>query len=247
MTYFETLKDIFTPLFVAVGGLIVVGGGLSTIVYWIFKILSERWLNAKFEERLVAYKHEQQKEIEQLRFKINALMDRTTKLHQREFDVLPEAWARMNDAYWEVKGLVASLQQYPDVNRMTPQHLDAFLAKCKLAEWEQDELSASSDKSKYYIDRISWHRIYETRITCGEFQRYLLKNGIFIPTDLKTKFSKLEELIRSALIEHKVGKVHGVSNSMHKELTKLIEVGPGLLKNLEAEVQSRLWNSELLL
>jgi putative transposase len=26
-------------------------------------------------------------------------MDRTTKLHQREFDVLPEAWGRLNDAF----------------------------------------------------------------------------------------------------------------------------------------------------
>jgi hypothetical protein len=61
----------------------------------LFKVLGEKWLNAKFEERLAQYKHAQQKEIEQLRFRINSLMDRTTKLHQHEFDVLPEAWSRL--------------------------------------------------------------------------------------------------------------------------------------------------------
>jgi hypothetical protein len=30
-------------------------------------VLGEKWLNAKFEERLAEYKHAQQKEIEQLR------------------------------------------------------------------------------------------------------------------------------------------------------------------------------------
>ena len=52
-----------------------------------------QWLDSKFAERLEAYKHQQQRELEQLRFQINALFDRVTKLHQREFQVLPDAYA----------------------------------------------------------------------------------------------------------------------------------------------------------
>jgi hypothetical protein len=77
----ESIQNILGPILTAIGAFIVAGGGLAAIVYAIFKFFSEKWLNAKFEERLAAYKHEQQKEIEQLRFKINALMDRTVKLH----------------------------------------------------------------------------------------------------------------------------------------------------------------------
>jgi len=46
---------------------------------------------------LLAYKHEQQKELEHLKFSINAQMDRATKLHQREFEALPEAWSNSTD------------------------------------------------------------------------------------------------------------------------------------------------------
>jgi hypothetical protein len=81
-----------TDILAAIGALIVGSGTIGAIAFGLFKVLGEKWLNAKFEERLAEYKHAQQKEIEQLRFRINSLMDRTTKLHQHEFEVLPEAW-----------------------------------------------------------------------------------------------------------------------------------------------------------
>jgi hypothetical protein len=160
--------------------------------------------------------------------------------------VLPEAWAQLNDAYWQVKGLVASLRSYPDVNRMTTQHLGEFLAKSELAQWEQEELKQATDKTRYYIERISWREIFEAKKAYGKFQIYFLKNGIFIPADLKVKFSELDDLIRGALIEHEVAKQHGHAISQQEELMKLIKTGPTLLKALEADVQSRLWNSQLL-
>jgi hypothetical protein len=69
--------------FAAVGYIVVGAGAIGTVVWWIFRTFSEKWLNAKFEERLAAYKHEQQKELEHLKFAINTQMDRATKLHQK--------------------------------------------------------------------------------------------------------------------------------------------------------------------
>jgi hypothetical protein len=66
--------------FAAVIGYAVVGASaVSAFVWWLYRTFSEKWLNAKFEERLAAYKHEQQKELEQLKFPINSQMDRATK------------------------------------------------------------------------------------------------------------------------------------------------------------------------
>jgi hypothetical protein len=115
----STLQNILAAL----GGLVVGGGILGTVVYTIFKILGEKWLNAKFEERLAAYKHAQQRELEELKFQINTLMDRTLKLHQREFDVLPEAWGRLNDAFKVIRPVTLGFQQSPDVNAMSVRFL----------------------------------------------------------------------------------------------------------------------------
>lgn len=64
-------------------------------------------MNTKFEQRLAAYKHEQQKELEQLKFAINAQMDRATKLHQKEFEVLPEASGKLMNAYGVIMSVIA--------------------------------------------------------------------------------------------------------------------------------------------
>jgi len=87
------------PLVTAIGALVLGGGALTTITYWGFKLLASKWLDSKFAERLQALKHDQQKELEELRLKINTLFDRTTKLHQNEFESLPHAWALINDAH----------------------------------------------------------------------------------------------------------------------------------------------------
>jgi hypothetical protein len=38
-----------------IGGLIMAGGGGAAIAFALFKVFGEKWLNAKFEERLAEY------------------------------------------------------------------------------------------------------------------------------------------------------------------------------------------------
>jgi hypothetical protein len=86
------MAPMYTEFMAYIGNIVFAGAGGAAVVVGLLKLFGEKWLNTKFEERLATFKHEHQKEIEQLRLRINTLMDRTTKLHQREFDVLPEAW-----------------------------------------------------------------------------------------------------------------------------------------------------------
>jgi len=89
---------------------VAAGGGLTLIAYQIFKRFAVKWLDSKFEERLQALKHKHGKEIERLRFEIAKLLDRATKLHQREFEVLPEAWSKLNDAFWNTQSVSRSVK-----------------------------------------------------------------------------------------------------------------------------------------
>src|SRR5438270_8371291 len=113
------MGDIIQSMLAAVGAVFAIGGGIAALAYALLRFFGEKWLNAKFEERLAAYKHAQQKELEELRFKINTLMDRTIKLHQREFDVLPEAWGRLRDTFNILHRVSLGFQQSPDVNAMS--------------------------------------------------------------------------------------------------------------------------------
>src|SRR6266850_6530058 len=115
--------DFIANLLATIGAIVIGAGAVGAFAWWLFRLFSEKWLNAKFEERLAAYKHEQQKELEHLKFSINAQMDRATKLHQKEFEALPEAWARLMRAHGLTMSVVSRFQSTPDLNAMKPAQL----------------------------------------------------------------------------------------------------------------------------
>lgn len=236
--------EILEKVAAAFGAIVIASGTLTGLALWLFKVFGEKWLSNKFSERLEAFKHDQQKEIEHLRFEISKLLDRTTKLHQREFEVLPRAWSLLSKSYHAVKGVTAGLQTYPDISRMSAAHLEEFLSKSPLENWQKDELRSASDLNRYYQDAIFWHHAGIARKACRKSAVYLLRNGIFMPPALKEKFHKIEKLAWSALVEHELNKAHDIRPMQREEMQRLLKDGDPLMKELEAEVQKRLWSSE---
>jgi hypothetical protein len=157
----RTMKQSILDFLALLGGGVAAVAGIVAAAYWIFKLFSEKWLTAKFEERLAAYKHQQQKELEELRFKISGLLDRTTKLYQREFEVLPEAWGKLVITHGNVQGLVAAFQQYPDLDHMSAEQLAEFVDKSALKQWQKEELRQASSKTEYYQTASRWTRFWE--------------------------------------------------------------------------------------
>ncbi|MBR0882718.1 MULTISPECIES: hypothetical protein [Bradyrhizobium] len=233
--------DMLSTLFALVGYVVVGVGAVGAFVWWLFRTFSEKWLNAKFEERLAAYKHEQQKELEHLKFEINAQMDRATKLHQKEFEALPEAWARLMDAHGMTVSLVSRYQSHPDLNRMRPDQLEDFIVHSKLAEWQRQLVRDADDKTNAYRNQIEPFKIARTRKASRKFYLYFRKNGIFIREPIKQKFEALDQLMLSAMSEHEMNFQHKTRE--FKSIDRLASDGEKMVKALEGEVQKRLWDS----
>ena len=243
------MEDSLKSLLALLGGGAVVLASLAGFAYWLFKQFSDKWLTAKFSERLEAYKHEQQKELEELRFKISGLLDRTTKLYQREFEVLPEAWAKLVIAHATVQGVVAALQQYPDLDQMNPKQLEEFIQNSQLRQWQKDELRSSQSKTKYYQGASNWVRMWDAQEVCREYFVYERKNGIFIRNEIKEAFNAISGLMNDALFEYKFELQHGdTDNRNHLERwadrTKFSKQSKQLLDDVEKIVQRRLWDSQ---
>jgi hypothetical protein len=244
--WWSKIQSIVGPLLTYMLAFGVSISGLGAIIYWLFKLLAEKWLNAKFEERLSAYKHAQQKELEHLKFEISALLDRAVKLHQREFDVLPEVWGLLTDAFSITRPIGLGAGFAPDINRMTAAQFDYFLEQIPLVSWQKEELRVASDRGKYYLDAIMWHDLNRAQDACGKFHVYLLKNGVFIPPDIKEKFSDMDDLLAGVIGERRMG-LQNPNTAMAGKFDKGVALdgrGFGLLKSLEEKVQARLWNSQ---
>jgi len=236
--------EVINTLLQAIGAVVIAGGGLALIVYQVFKLLSVKWLDSQFDARLQALKHRHDKEIEQLRFKIAALLDRTTKLHEREFEALPEAWSKLNDAYWQARVVISVFKEYPDIDRMISAHQFEFIDGCRLHDWEKAELRATERKNEYYQKHITGHDLFEAKSKSRDAHVFLLKNGIFFGERILEALKKLDGLAWAAIIEHEINVEHGVRPMERKDSTALQNEGEPLLQELQALIRDRLWPKE---
>lgn len=235
------MEDAARWLLTFVGLIFGAGGGVAVVAYALLRFFGEKWMNARFEERLAAFRHAQGKELEELRYKINALMDRTVKLHQKEFDVIPEAWGKLNTSYGVVTAITSAFQQYPDLDRISETQLEEFLEASFMAKWQRGEIRLTDKKTEYYRKALTWNRITEATEACREFHVYFRKNGIFVPEPIKSQFIQLDKLTYEALVEYELNEREEVRPRLRNALNALGEA-KDIMVSLEHNVQDRLWN-----
>jgi len=240
------IPHLFSSVVSVIVGVGALAAALAAFAYWLFKLFAEKWLSARFNERLEDYRHAHGRELEKLKLQINTLMDRTIKLHQFEFDVLPEAWKRLNLAFSHTASFVSPMQSFSDLNRMGVAEREHFITNSELYDWEKDQLRSSADPNGLYPKLIFWHRHSRVQDAYRDFHNYLVTNGIFIQPSLKKKFLQLSEILNAAIMERELVE-EGVST--YKEArpitTRVTKEGQSLCDAIEAEVAARLWDTKL--
>ena len=222
------------------GQMVLYGGGGAVVAYLLFQYLGKTWIENKFAERLDQLRHQQALDLQKLRVEIDALLSGAIRLQEREFSVLPAAWAKLDEAHGLVAWLVSPLQQYANVDRMTPTQLEEFLAATEFTESQKDEVRTSRERSKTYREIIFWYRLQKVRTAFGELQTYVARNGIFLPHDLKLKFAKIAEILWSAIVSKEVGHEAKDWKMQNEGWKRIKEETEPLYKSIEADIQARL-------
>lgn len=215
--------------------------------YAAFKVLSEKWLSKKFAEQLELFKHEQQRELESLRLRINTTFDRTVKLHASEFEVLPKIWHKMNEAMDYASSFTSSFQRLADLNRLNDAQLEDFLAKTVLTENEKEEVRRAADKTGKYAKLSQWEDLRRTWKYYFKFASYLQSKGIFIQAALKTDMEDLRAMMWEAIHEKDFDLRHPRTlESRTEKAERLQSDGRPLLDKIGDEIRQRLWTSASL-
>lgn len=189
-----------------IGKVVAYGGGGAAVAYTVFIFFGKKWLENKFAQKLQEYKHAQSKEIEELKFRINSLFSRVSRIHEKEIEILPEAWYKLNDTLSSLRRLVSLLQTYPDINSMSPDRLNEFISESELPGSQKKELLDSADKNKYYQDVIFFHELKAAKQVFFDFHYYIENNRVFLSSDLKEQFGKIDDLIWEALVNRETAK-----------------------------------------
>lgn len=220
--------------------LVAYGGGAAVIAYLLFQFLGKTWIENKFAQQLKQLEHQQALEIQRLRVEIDSMLSGAIKLQDREFDVLPKAWQKLDEAHGLVNSLVAPMQSYPDLDRMDSQERSEFFSLSELTISQRERVASASKKTDAYIDIIFWHRLHKVHLSIAQLRDFVAANGIFQSSEMKEKFAKIVELLWSALTAKQVGfevKDYKLQTEGWEKVKN--EVEP-LYKAIEIEIQLRL-------
>jgi hypothetical protein len=213
----------------------------------LFRYLGDKWITKKFGENLEAFKHAQAQEIEKLRLKINTAFDRTVKLHNQEFEVLPEIWTRMIDAYSASVAFVSPLQSHPDLDRLKGAELEHFLSQSKLHDYQKWDIRNANSKLEIYIEMIFWHTYREVDEKRRRFEEYQQTRGLFIQDVLQVEIKEVADLIWDALNEARFEKQHPNPRvGRYEKAEKLRAEGPARCEAIGKAIKSKLWESASL-
>lgn len=212
--------------------------------YVLFRYLGDKWLTGKFDQSLEAFKHSQQRELEHLRFRINTTFDRTLKLHSNEFRTLPELWDKLNEAYSHVSIFTSPMQEYPDLDRMSDPALRHFLAESSLAEYQRDEIHATSERTKLYQSFRFWQSFQKVAVKYRDFNHCFKIKGLFVHPTLKVPIEALSDLMWSALCEKESEERYPDPRKGRWEKSEMFgKEGPAIRDNIGDLIQQRLWSS----
>ena len=216
------------------------GGVSAATAYILFQWLGKTWIENKFAQRLDQLRHQQALELQRLRVEIDAMLSGALKLQEKEFSILPEAWAKLDEAHGLVSWLVSPMQQYQNVDHMNDVQLEEFLAGTEFRESQKNEVRNAQDKWRTYQDIVFWYRLHKVKKAFGELQTFVARNGIFLPPDLEERFSKISEILWSAVISKEVGHEAKDWKMQHEGWTMIKEETEPLYKEIKAEIQARL-------
>jgi predicted translin family RNA/ssDNA-binding protein len=177
-----------TPLFIA-------SGGAAAAVIAILRLFGLKWIDKYFSQQLKQFERRQQEIILHQQYQISSLFSRVSKIHEKEYEVLPRAWMLLQDACNELKGLSNPFQTFPDLNRYTPGELAEFLEKSSLKDFQKEEILGQSDKVAFYRNAMYWIRVKVVCDVIGEFRRFLLYNRIFLSREIFSLFREIEVAI----------------------------------------------------
>lgn len=222
------------------GEVVAYGGGAAVVAYFLFQFLGKSWIENKFAQRLEQHKHDQALELQRLRVEIDSMLSGALKIQEKEFETLPEAWSKLDEAYGRVRQLVSPLQQYQDLDCMNSQQLEEFLEGTELYDSQRQEIRAASEKLKRYQEIIFWHRSSAVKKTFADFHNYIARQGIFFPPSLKEKFTNISDDLWDALVSKEVGKEAGDYKMQTDAWKKLKDRTEPLYKAIESEIHQRL-------
>jgi len=125
------LSDLWSQI----PALLLAAGGGSALTVGMVRKLATNWLDGRFNKNLEVFKHKQAKEIQRLRLEIDALLSGAIKLQEREFEILPEIWSRVDEATRLVRSLISPFTRVEDFSLLPEEGIVEIMNERKVPQY----------------------------------------------------------------------------------------------------------------
>ena len=214
-----------------------------SFIFFIFKFGIQKWIEKKFAESLERSKTDLIHEVEKQKLQINALLNRANKLHEKEFEILPIMWAKLNKTHDSILIIEYRYDEHPDFDRFSANQLEEFM--------EQSDFNFSNDEKTMMREATSknlfYHKIQKNRLIFSawtiyqDFRNYFICNGVFLHHDLKEMFKEVDTLLRELWVSSHVSERHStpsLADDKYKEVGGKIKE---MIENIELAIRGRLY------
>jgi hypothetical protein len=182
-------------------------------------------------------------ELSQLETTHTALLARTSRVREHEFAALNEIWQKLLRAQEAVAHLMAPLQDYPDVARLSDEQLRQSLEQLQFTSDERAAIAALTgpDRQEKYEEVLKRHQLAEAEAAHADYQHLLLENRLFLPPAVDRPAFETARLLRNALLRYRTGlEAHDRRLMAEPQLDTLPEIAT-LVDTVEQAMQEQLY------
>lgn len=170
----------------------------AAIAFLLMKVWGQKWIENKFTKDLELFKAQKLHDF-------GILLTRKTKWHEKEHEVLSEAWKKLIKSHTSLKMAISAFRSFPDLNKCSDQELKRFMADNEFSDGEKEFMKDNSEDYVFAFSKILDHRaLSESNIAFGEFHAYFDENRIFLRPHIKEKFQTVADHIWSAWVSQKM-------------------------------------------
>lgn len=240
-------------IFAFFGQIIVAGGGGALISLLLFRWLGTKWIENKFAERLEQLKHDQTVVVARLRVEIESMLSGALKFQEREFEVLPGVWAKLDAAFYRVNlfcRITANSQDAEDyISNYSDLELEEYLALPgnNFTEKTKREIRAAPgpERAKIAESDHFWSGFLKCHDLLDDYNKYFLSNTIFLPADLKEKLAAIADVLLRGLESMKFAAYYSDDEESYKKskqegYARLQDQGEPLRAEIEDLIRKRL-------
>ncbi len=175
------IKTFFITTSTSVGSAILLFIGLS-------KYFGNKFIESQFNKSIEKYKQ-----------KINLEFDRISKINQREFEVLPIIWSKLQIHKRNLQFYTNNYFLALDMDTLTDEELSDILAKTPFSLFEKNMIIQSENKMQEYINITRTNGMFVLQQSCFDFINTYDNNRIFLPENLDLKINEISEFLKSTL------------------------------------------------